>query len=99
MNDYNKHVKTIMSAIQEQQQLPMELYNHLITFRPMHPVAKLIQDFKQMFSYCIVCREKERVQTMECCSSDCYRQFVDDNYHEYGFKGEQFGCFMVDDAM
>ena len=73
----------------------MDIYNHLITFRPMHPVAKLIRDFKRSFSYCIVCHEKERVASLQCCSSDCGRQFADANYYDYGFKGEQFECFML----
>ena len=76
------------------QQLPFEIYNHLITFRPTHPVANLISDFKRKFSNCIVCNEKERCGKMECCSSTCYRQLADANYYEYGFAGDQFEQFM-----
>ncbi len=80
------------------QTLPLDIFNHLVTFRPIHPVAKLMRDFKAKFSYCVVCYENERVRneerTLECCGSTCYRQFCDANYYEYGFPGSQFECFM-----
>lgn len=75
--------------------LPLEIYNHLITFRPVHPVAKLIREFKRSFSYCVVCHEKERFQTMKCCSSDCARQFADGNFYEEGFQGDIFERFVT----
>lgn len=78
-------------------QMPAEVYNHNITFRPTHPVAKLIRDFKGKFSYCIVCYEKERVPRAECCSSDCYRQFADNNYYTEYFDGYHFRRFMEDE--
>lgn len=84
------------------QTLPIDIFNHLISFRPIHPVAKLIRDLKSKFSYCVVCYEKERVsdgkgdgkKMLECCSSTCYRQLCDANYYEYGFPGSQFECIM-----
>lgn len=76
------------------QQLPFEIYSHLISFRPTHPVAKLVRDFKRKFFSCVVCNEKERCGKMECCSSTCARQYADGNYEYDGFAGDQFGRFM-----
>ena len=76
------------------QQLPLDVYNHLISFRPTHPVAKLMNDFKRKFSYCIVCYEQPRCGKLECCSSTCHRQYSDANYYDYGFPGDQFKQFM-----
>jgi hypothetical protein len=75
-------------------QFPPEVYNHIITFRPAHPVAKLMREFTGKFSYCVVCYEKERVPNCQCCSSDCQRQLVDANYYEEPHEGDIFRRFV-----
>lgn len=76
--------------------LPFEIINHIISFRQVHPVAKLMRDFKEKFTYCIVCLEEKRCEGLDCCSSTCMHQlndalyFNDDPY----FKGYCFGKLM-----
>lgn len=78
-------------------QFPLEVYNHIITFRPIHPVAKLMREFKGKFSCCVVCYEKVRVPNCQCCSSDCGRQLADANYYEEPFEGEIFRRFVLEE--
>ena len=79
------------------QPLPFDIYCHLISFRPTHPVAKLVGDLKRKFSSCVVCNEKPRCGKMECCSSTCAYQLADANYDYEGFAGDQFERFMVEE--
>ena len=78
---------------QQSPQLPFEVYSHLLSFRPTHPVAKLVRDFKRKFSYCVVCNEEPRFGKMKVCSPTC----ADANYCEYSFKGDRFWRFMESD--
>lgn len=73
--------------------LSPELYNHILSFRPIHPVAKIIQDLKNK---CNLCMENPRYNNCECCSSTCSYQMNDSSgYFDYPeFDGVQFTRFM-----
>jgi len=75
--------------------LPGELYNHVLSFRPVHPVAKLIQDLKQKFNLCVVCMEQPRHNDLECCSSTCHHQMNDGPWFDYPtFDGQNFDRYV-----
>jgi hypothetical protein len=75
--------------------LPMDVVNLIMLFREAHPVAKLIQDLKKKFNLCVVCMEKPRYKTSECCSSICNHQMGDDPWFNYPtFDGQQFDRYL-----
>ena len=78
--------------------LPIELFHHVMSFRPTHPVATLIQELKKKFYLCVVCFEKPVHGDNECCSSTCHHQMNDEPYFSYpSFEGDQFAKFLLRD--
>lgn len=76
--------------------LPMDLINNILSFRPVHPVAKLIQELKKKCNLCMICMESPRYNDCECCSSTCQIQMNDSfgYYEEFTFEGHQFTHLM-----